>query len=102
MSNRTRRFMAALAAALMLVGAAVPGTALAQSGSHAENANAPVPFDVIMMRPVGFVSLAIGTGLFVGTLPILLVTRPQDIAKPAENLVARPARFLWKDNLGGH
>lgn len=101
MSNRTRRFLAVAAAALMLASAAVPSTALA-AGSHAENANAGVVFDVIVMRPLGFVTLGLGTGLFVASLPILLVTRPQDIAKPADTLVARPARFLWKDSLGGH
>jgi len=102
MSNRIRRCTAACAATLMLVATVLPSTALAGPSSHGENANASVPFDVIVMRPVGFVTLGIGTGLFLGSLPILLVTRPQDIAKPADNLVGKPARFLWKDELGGH
>jgi len=100
MLDRTRRFMAVLAAATMFFAAAVPTTAMA--GTQSEAANAPVPFDVLVMRPVGFVTLGIGTGLFLGTLPLVLITRPQDIDKTAENLVARPARFLWKDGLGGH
>lgn len=101
MPNRTRRFMAAIAAAFMLIGTAVPSTAFAAE-IQAEAASVPVPFDVILMRPVGFVSLVVGTGLFVASTPLVLITRPQDIGKPAETLVARPARFLWKDSLGGH
>jgi hypothetical protein len=94
------RFMAAIAAATLLLGAAVPTAAFAQS--DAANAPGSVPFDVIVLRPVGFVTLGIGTGIFLGSLPLLLVTRPQDIKKPAEILVANPARYLWKDSLGGH
>ena len=100
MLDRTRRFMAVLAAATMILAAAMPTTAMADS--HGEAASTPVTFDVILMRPVGFVTLGLGTGLFLGTLPLVLVTRPQDIDTSAETLVARPARFLWKDSLGGH
>lgn len=102
MSNRTRRFMAACAAALMLAGTVIPTSVLADSQASAANANGSVPLDVIVLRPVGFVTLGLGTGLFIGSLPILLVTRPQDIAKPADNLIGKPARYLWKDELGGH
>ncbi len=99
MSHRIRRFTAVLAAALMLASVA-PTTAL--GANNGEDANVPVTFDVIMLRPVGFVTLGVGTGLFLGSLPLLLVTRPMDIDKSANNLVAKPARFLWKDELGGH
>ncbi len=99
MSHRIRRFTAVLAAALMLASVA-PTTSFAASSQ--ESANVPVTFDVILLRPVGFVTLGIGTGLFLGTLPLLLITRPTDVGKSADNLVAKPARFLWKDELGGH
>lgn len=100
MIDRTRRFMAVLTAAILLVGAALPSSALA--GNRGEASTVPIIFDVIVMRPVGFATLVTGTGIFVGSLPLLLITRPTDIAKPADTLVGRPARFLWKDSLGGH
>ena len=100
MIDRTRRFMAALAAAMLLFGAMAPSSAMA--ATQAEDSTVPVVFDVIIMRPVGFATLLIGTGLFVGSLPILLITRPTDIATPADFFMGRPARFLWKDSLGAH
>lgn len=100
MFNRTRRFMAVLAAATMIFAAVMPTTAMADA--QGEASNSPVTFDVILMRPVGFATLGIGTALFLGTMPLVLVTRPQDIDVAADTLVARPARFLWKDSLGGH
>ena len=101
MSSRNRRFMAALAATFMLIGTAVPSTVLANE-LQPDASSVPVPFDVLVMRPVGFVSLVNGTALFAAALPLVLITRPQDIGKPAEVLVARPARFLWRDGLGEH
>ncbi len=99
MSFELRRTLAALIALLML-GSAVSTTAMA--GSQEEVANAPVVFDVLVMRPVGFVTLVLGTGLFLVSTPLILVTRPQEIGKPFDHLVAGPARFLWVDPLGGH
>lgn len=83
----------------MLSGAASPAVAAA---SAEEAANAPVIFDVLIMRPIGFATLALGTGLFVVSLPIVAVTKPQQIDEPFRRLVVHPAKFLWVDPLGGH
>ena len=55
-----------------------------------------------LLRPAGFVSLVVGTGLFIATSPIVLITRPHEIGKPFKSLVVRPAKYLWVDPIGGH
>jgi hypothetical protein len=56
----------------------------------------------MLLRPAGFVGLVVGTGLFVATLPIVLITRPHEVGTPFRELVAGPARYVWVDPLGGH
>lgn len=100
MSNRLRRILAVMAATLML------STTLATSASadvaQGDAANAPAAVDVLLLRPAGFVSLVVGTGLFLASSPIILVTRPQEIGTPFKELVVRPAKYLWVDPIGGH
>ncbi len=93
-----RRALVAGIATLLLCTTAIPASA----GYKDEATTAPVIFDVLIMRPVGFVALGLGTGLFVVSLPIVAVSRPQDIGKPFNRLVVRPCRFLWSDPLGEH
>ncbi len=97
MSNRLRRILAVSFAALLL-----SSPAMAQTIAQGDAANAPAVVDVMLLRPFGFVSLVVGTGLFVLISPIVLVTRPHEIGRPFDDLVARPARYLWRDPLGGH
>ncbi len=101
MSNRIRRSVAGLTAALLLVTAAAT-PALAQTRSQGDAANASPVLDVMLLRPAGFVSLVVGVRLMVVLTPLILITRPQDISKPFEQLVVKPARFLWVDPIGGH
>lgn len=101
MSIRFRRFMAVMAAVLLF--STVFSTAgWAQTRSQADASNAPVAVDVLLLRPAGFLSLIVGTGLFVVMSPIVLVTRPHEIGIPFKQLIVRPAKFLWSDPLGGH
>lgn len=101
MSNRFRQSLAVMVAALMFA-AVCTTTATAQTRSQADAANAPAAVDVLLLRPVGFISLVIGTGLFVASAPIILITRPHEIGTPFKELVVRPAKYLWVDPLGGH
>ncbi len=101
MSNRIRRSVAGLTAALLLVTAAAT-PALAQTRAQGDAANASPVLDVMLLRPAGFVSLVVGVGLMVALTPLVLITRPQEINKPFEQLVVKPARFLWVDPIGGH
>ena len=97
MSNRLRSILAVSFAALLL---STP--TMADTVAQGDAANAPAVVDVMLLRPFGFVSLVVGTGLFVLISPIVLVTRPHEIGTPFDDLVARPARYLWRDPLGGH
>ena len=97
MSIRLRRILAIVSAALLL-----STTATAQTISQGDAANAPAVVDVMLLRPAGFVSLIVGTGIFLAISPIVLITRPHEIGMPFETLVAGPAKYLWRDPLGGH
>jgi hypothetical protein len=101
MSIRFRRFMAVMAA-VMLLSTVFSTAGMAQTRSQTDAANAPVAVDVLLLRPAGFISLIVGTGLFILASPIVLLTRPHEIGKPFKQLVVRPAKFLWVDPLGGH
>ena len=101
MSNRIRRSVAGLTAALLLSTVAT-SPSFAQTRSREDVANASPVLDVMLLRPVGFVSLVVGVGLMAVLTPIILITRPQEINKPFEQLVVKPARFLWVDPIGGH
>ena len=101
MSNRIRRSAAGLTAALLLSTVAT-SPSFAQTRSKEDAANASPVLDVMLMRPAGFVSLVVGVGLMAVLTPIILITRPQEINKPFEQLVVKPARFLWVDPIGGH
>jgi hypothetical protein len=101
MSNRFRRIIAVTAAAVML-SAVLSTTGMAQTVSQTDSANAPVAVDVLLLRPAGFISLIVGTGLFLVSAPIVLVTRPHEIGKPFKQLVVRPAKYIWADPLGAH
>jgi hypothetical protein len=58
--------------------------------------------DVLLLRPVAFVTLIGGTALFLASVPFVAITRPHEIGRPFENLVAQPARYIWMDPLGTH
>lgn len=98
MTPRIRRTLAAFATLLMLIASSAPASALGTD----DQANTPVVFDTVVLRPLGVVTFLFGTSLFVASLPLVAVTRPQDIGVPFEALVAKPAAFVWGDELGGH
>lgn len=101
MSNRIRRSIAATTAALLLSAAAATPS-LAESNFRDDAANASPALDVMLLRPAAFLSLAVGVGLMVALTPLVLITRPTEIDKPFDQLVVKPARFLWVDPIGGH
>lgn len=101
MSIRFRKILAVMAAVL-LFSTVFSTTALGQARSQGDVANAPAVIDVMLLRPAGFLSLLIGTALFVGLTPIVLITRPHEIGTPFKQLVVRPAKYIWVDPLGGH
>ena len=101
MPNRLRRFLAATCAALLL-STCFSASAIAGTRAQADSSNAPAAVDAMILRPVGVVSLVLGTAIFVVVSPVVLITRPQDIGTPFKQLVGRPAKYLWMDPIGGH
>ena len=101
MSNRLRQILAVTVATLLLF-AVCSTSAMAQTRSQGDAANAPAAVDVLLLRPAGFISLVVGTGLFLALTPIVLITRPMEIGTPFKELVVRPAKYIWVDPLGGH
>jgi hypothetical protein len=99
MCKRFRSFFAALCAVAMLASSAQPALA---SPSEMAVQNGPLLLDVFIMRPAGFVMFATGVGLFIASAPLVLLTRPTDIADPFNALVVKPAKYVWMDPLGGH
>jgi len=55
-------------------------------------------YDAFFMRPLTLIGTAVGTGLFVATLPISLIGGNVDQA--AESFVAQPARSTFSRCLG--
>ena len=101
MARRIRGVAAALAAAALLVGTAVP----AHAGSKLDNVNrnsVPAVFDLVVMRPLGLAATVAGAALFV---PAGLVTAifHRDSVKPVFNhLVRGPYEFTFQDPIGSH
>lgn len=104
MPARLRRFLAASCALVLVLGAASPAYSSSESMRSMMSGSDPVSpaVDVLLLRPVAFVTLVGGTALFVAALPLIAITRPHEIGKPFDHLVAEPARYIWMDPLGSH
>lgn len=105
MPNPFRRLAAALAIAVLIVGLAHP-IAAADRMYDVDDKSATVPmlFDILVMRPIGFVMTVTGAAVYVFpvTVPFMAITRPTDIAKPLGPLVVTPAKFTFVDPIGEH
>lgn len=99
-----RRFLAASCALVLLLGAAAPAYASNESMRSMMAGSDPVSpvVDVLLLRPLGLVTLIGGSALFLASLPIVLITRPHEVGKPFDLLVGAPVRYVWVDPLGSH
>ena len=104
MSTRFRRFLAATCTLVLLAGVATPAYSSNESMRALMDGTDTVSptVDLLLLRPIGFVTLVGGTALFLVSLPFVLITRPHEIGKPFKTLVAGPARYVWMDPLGSH
>lgn len=70
----------------------------------AEEADEPtgteITFDLMIARPVGFMSLALGTSIFVVSLPFAVATG--SAGNTADKLVAEPYQFTFVRDLGDY
>jgi len=92
---------AAVSACLVLAPAA-----MAEPGSLGPNYDAQgrvdPTLDALVLRPLGLLMTVTGFVAFVAYSPIVVITRPTDIAEPFKSLVLAPARYTWVDPLGYH
>jgi hypothetical protein len=104
MLQTARLFTAALVATALLVGSvgSAAGAAFDDPGLEATKKDTPVLLDAFILRPVGLALTAIGTVVFVPAAAVVGATRPTDIGKPFQLLVANPFRYTFLDPLGQH
>ena len=101
MRNRIRSTL--FAVAVLALSLAQPAFAASSMDMGGEPSAVPMIFDVLVMRPIGLAMTAVGTVVYlVPVAPIMLVTRPTDIAKPIGYLIGAPASFTFKDPIGYH
>ena len=109
MLNRTRRFTAVFCFVALMAGISLPHSAAAKdsfinsSDTEANNMTSPILVDLILLRPVGLLTMCVSSLFFVFPVaPITFLTRPSEIAKPWDLMVLEPARFVWVHPLGSH
>lgn len=109
MLNRIRRITAAFCLVALVAGITLPLSASADesfinsSDTEANNMTSPVMLDLLVLRPIGLVTFCVSSVLFVApVIPLTLITRPTELAKPFKAMVIKPALFVWADPLGKH
>ena len=98
----SRKLAATLTLAAVLMGGASPATAFQDEGLTAREKSVPVLLDAFFLRPMGLVLTIGGAALAVVPTAIVAITRPTDIVKPLDALVAGPFRYTFLDPLGEH
>ena len=96
---KTRAMVAVFAVALLLCASPALG---GMNETDDSPQSVPVVLDVMLLRPIGLVTLAAGATMFAVVSPFVAVTRPQNIRKPLDVLVMAPAKYVWSDPLGQH
>ncbi len=64
------------------------------------NCDYPKTFDLIVMRPVSFLTLGLGSILFVPVGTLAALTVPEDFPYVYDTFVGKPARFTFRRPLG--
>ena len=79
------------------------GPALAGAKDFEDHGRVNIIFDAVILRPFGLATTILGAAIFALPVgPLVGMTRPQDIGKPLDFLVLRPARYTFSDPLGHH
>jgi hypothetical protein len=102
MSRCLQRFSAVLiAAALLLIQVAPAVAATAQELENRGRTN--LVADALLLRPLGLMMVGVGAVVWaVGVAPFVAITRPTDLGKSMDYLIARPVRYTFADPLGHH
>ena len=95
-----RRFLAALAVAALV---AAPASAVTnESVDRVDSEFAPPMLDVLVLRPVGLVGLALSSVLWVPAELMTVCVNPTEWYVPVDHLLAKPARYVFVDPIGSH
>ena len=88
-----------LAAVLAFTWAASPALAAEKKYITGEDRDAKaMMFDLVVLRPLGLVGLAVGTAFFIVSLPFSLLGG--NTGEAAQKLVAEPAKYTFTRPLG--
>jgi hypothetical protein len=98
-SAAIRRALVVLALMVSFV-AATP--AFAGSKSADEAAPTSIVADILILRPLGIATTALGAAMFAVSGPICALVAPTQIGVPFDILVKRPVVYVWGDELGTH
>lgn len=95
--------MRTLTAALAIVAATLCAPPLAEASSFEDSyadCSYPPTFDLILLRPLGFTALILGSGIWaVHSVPAVIFTRGR-VFDPMKRLVIDPFRFTFQRPLG--
>jgi len=95
-----RRFVAAFA--LVALFAAPAFAVTSERADHIGDRPAHPMVDVLMIRPVGMIGLAMSAALWVPAELMTLCINPTEWMLPVHDLLAKPARFVFVDPIGSH
>lgn len=80
---------------------AAPSSALAVGYEDSlDDCSYPQTFDLLVMRPLGIGTVAIGGALLVPAFPLALITVRSETTQVVDNLFWSPVRFTFGRNLG--
>jgi len=95
-----RRFLAAFALVALV---AAPASAVTNERiENVDSGACPPMLDVLFLRPVGLVGLAMSAVLWVPAQVMTLAINPTEWKLPVDQLLTRPARYVFVDPLGSH
>jgi hypothetical protein len=92
------RFIAAAVAAALLASPAVAE----QEFTDVEASHTSDVFDLLVMRPVGMIGLAVGAVLWLPAAAMTAAVQPSELYKPTEALIKKPYRYVFDDPIGSH
>ena len=95
-----RRFLAAFALVALIATPAAAVTSVRADDLDAEAVHPMV--DVLVLRPVGLIGLAMSAVLWVPAQIITVCVNPTEWKLPVDHLLAKPARFVFVDPIGSH
>jgi hypothetical protein len=95
-----RRFLAAFALVALV---AAPASAVTNERVDKVDAEFAHPMvDVLLIRPVGLIGLAMSSVIWVPAQLMTLAVNPTEWYLPVHHLLAKPAKFVFVDPIGSH